>query len=137
MAVGYVAVGAAAIVAADVAGTDAVGDVGVVVATAAELVDGVAVAAVSVWGVALVEGSTGGTAGASTSGTAARATSELSSDGVPFFHQARRVGTCAHRGDDWQPRSVATINAIQMNWLVLEFIADFMTGLPCNLQRGT
>jgi hypothetical protein len=45
---------------------------------------------------------------------------------VSFFHQAMRVGTCAQRGPDWQPTSVATISAIQTNWLVREFITGFM-----------
>lgn len=119
---GYVAVGAAAIVAADVAGTAAAG-----AAAATELADGGVDAAVSDWGVALVEGSTGGTAGAATSGTAVRATNELSSDGVPFFHQASREGRCAQRGPDWQPTNEATINAIQTKWLVLDFMTEFMT----------
>lgn len=130
-AVGYVAVGAAAIVAADEAGNGVAGDGvaeygvtgGAATATATDLADGgIANAAVSDWGVALVEGSTGGTAGDSTSGAAERATSELSSDAVPFFHQAMREGTCAQRGPDWQPASVATISTIPTNWLDLEFM---------------
>ena len=69
----------------------------------------------------MVDGSTGGTAGDSTSGAAERATSELSSEAVLFFHQAQR-------GPDWQPTSVATISTIQTNWLDLNFMAwEFMT----------
>jgi hypothetical protein len=119
-------VGAEAIVAADVAGIGELGVVGGGVAATTDLADGGVDAAVRDWGVAFVEGSTGGTAGDATSGAAERATSELSSDGEPFFHHASREGTWAQRGPDWQPISVAAINAIQTNWLDLEFMTEFM-----------
>lgn len=137
--VGYVAVGAAATVAADDAGTDVAGtdvagsagtggtatdDASAGAADATDLADGGVAAAVSDCGVASVEGRTGGAGSAGFTSEAERATSELSVEAASFFHHAKRCGTCAQRGPDWQPATASATSATQTMRSDLDFMVN-------------
>jgi hypothetical protein len=132
---GYVAVGAAAIVAAEVAGmfvegilvsggtvTPLVAVVGDIIGT--EFADGGVAAAVSDCGVPTVEGSTGADGSAGVAPSALRAIREESATAASFFHQASFWGICAQRGPDWQPAMASAKSATHDTRIELVFMAN-------------